>query len=117
MEPGLNLVSFTETKRGTGTNSGGSTPTYCTVTFDIENGRYANSANVSFTNPSDATRQVEVGQPVGTLPTLNYNSYGYAFAGWYTATSAGAGQQVTDQTVITNDTTFYAIFYLGGASD
>ena len=61
MEPGLNLVSFTETKRGTGTDSGGSTPTYCTVTFDIENGENASEAHAAFANPSDATRQVEAG--------------------------------------------------------
>ena len=59
MEPGLNLVSFTETKRGT--NSGESTSTYCTVTFDIENGWNALEANATFVNPSDATRQVEFG--------------------------------------------------------
>lgn len=110
MEPGLNLVSFTETKRGTGTNSGGSTPTYCTVTFDIENGDYASEANATFTNPSDATRQVEAGQPVGTLPTLSYSSSAYGLNGWYTTSQYVNGQPISDQTIITNDTTFYAIF-------
>lgn len=117
MEPGLNLVSFTETKRGTGTNSGGSTPTYCTVTFDIENGKNANYAGASFTNPSDATRQVEAGQPAGTLPTPSHANGNYTFSGWFTATSSSAGQQVTDQTVITNDITFYAIFVPMGSND
>lgn len=42
-------------------NQGGSTPTYCTVTFDIENGAIAGAASAAFTNPSDATRQVEAG--------------------------------------------------------
>lgn len=112
LEPGLNLISFTETKRGT--NSGGSTSTYCMVTFDIENGKNASQANATFVNPSDATRQVEAGQPVGTLPTLSYSVLNYEFNGWYTTPLPADGQQVTDQTVITKDTTFYALFYRGG---
>ena len=57
MEPGLNLVSFTETKRGgSDMNQGGNTPTYCTVTFDIENGLNASDVNPTFANPSDAAR-------------------------------------------------------------
>lgn len=95
-------------------NQGGNTPTYCTVTFDIENGQYASEAITTFENPSDATRQVEAGQQVGTLPTPNRANGHYTFSGWRTATSSSAGQQVTDQTVITNDITFYAIFIPAG---
>lgn len=99
-------------------NQEGNTPTYCTVTFDIENGDKASYANVSFANPSDATRQVEAGQSVGTLPTLNYLQTYYTFQGWYTMPSSATGQQVTDQTVITNDITFYATFaYVGSGAD
>ena len=97
-------------------NQGGNTPTYCTVTFDIENGLNASDVNPTFANPSDATRQVEAGQPVGTLPTLNYVSPTYIFDGWYTMPSK-TGQQITDQTVIIDDITFYAVFVYAGSID
>ena len=107
LEPGLNLISFTETKRngGNNVNSGGNNVVYHTVTFDP--GYYG-----SFVNSSDATRQVADGEEVGTLPEITSPT---TVIGWYTET-AGQGTLVTSSTIITNDVTFYAL-HGGGASN
>jgi hypothetical protein len=77
-------------------NQGGSTSTYCTVTFNIEDAQEnAQWISISFVNPSDASRQVEAGQPVGTLPELDWSSNNVIFLGWYTTPTTG-GQQVSD---------------------
>ena len=68
-------------------------PTTCTVTFN------ANSGTVS-----PATRKVESGAKLGTLPVPTLA--GYEFVGWFTAKSSGT--QITVNTVVTKDVTYYA---------
>ena len=67
------------------------------VTFDPNGG---------YLTPSERTRYVPVGSALGALPTPNRT--GYAFLGWFTAASGGT--QVTESTVITQDSdvTYYA---------
>lgn len=64
-----------------------------TVTFNANGGTCAT-----------ATRSVQSGKAVGTLPTATRS--GYTLAGWYTAASGGT--QVTASTVVTKDVTYYA---------
>ena len=64
-----------------------------TVTFNANGGTCA-----------AATRSVQSGKAVGTLPTATRS--GYTLAGWYTAASGGT--QVTASTVVTKDVTYYA---------
>ena len=112
LEPGLNLISFTETKRGSESSSSGGNngeSTTKTVTFNITDGAMASLAQLSFTNQSDATRQVTAGQPVGSLPTVNVGNDGFDFSMWGTTTSRSTAELVTSATVITDDVTFYAI--------
>lgn len=113
MEPGLNLISFTETKRGDGSSSGngggGSNVVYHIVTFDP-----GSSGNL--VNSSDATRQVADGEAVGTLPDcIGMGPYSFNYW-WYTGQN-GVITQVTSSTVITADVTFYAQYSSGGAND
>ncbi|MBQ6843372.1 MAG: leucine-rich repeat protein, partial [Agathobacter sp.] len=65
-----------------------------TVTFNANGG----------TKLSTDTKEIEEDQVVGTLPTVERE--GYTFKGWYT--DASGGTQITENTVITEDTTFYA---------
>ena len=52
------------------------------------------------------TARVAPGEKIGTLPTPTRG--GYDFAGWYTRLNGGAGVQVTENTVIQENTTLYA---------
>ena len=66
------------------------------VTFDPNGG----------TIPSqDATRNVQNGTSVGTLPTTMTRT-DYNFDGWYTAQSGGT--KITSQTIVNGATTYYA---------
>ena len=60
------------------------------------------NANGGSSTPSSVVR--ESGAAVGTLPTATRT--GYEFLGWFTA--ASGGEQVTAETVVTADVTFYA---------
>ena len=53
---------------------------------------------------SEPTREVEVNNPVGVLPTATRN--GYRFLGWFTLPSGGT--QITGQEIVTQDVTYYA---------
>ena len=53
---------------------------------------------------SEANRGVQNGQPVGTLPTCN--RIGHIFNGWFTLPEGGT--QISADTIITNNVTFYA---------
>ncbi len=64
-----------------------------TVTFN------ANGGSVS-----ETTRNVENGKRIGTLPTPTM--LGYVFEGWFT--SEEDGEQITADTIITGDVTYYA---------
>ena len=64
-----------------------------TVTFD------ANGGTVS-----ETTRNVEVGEKIGSLPTPTYTDY--IFKGWFT--SANDGTEINANTIITDNITFYA---------
>jgi uncharacterized repeat protein (TIGR02543 family) len=68
------------------------TPTY-TVTWNGNGG-----------TPSEASRQVNAGAAVGTLPTATRSSH--TLSGWYTAASGGT--QITASTVIGGNVTYYA---------
>ena len=65
----------------------------CTVSFDAQGGTPA---------PEDAT--YIVGDAFGTLPSVTKTDY--KFKGWFTA--ATGGEQVTEATLVTGDTTLYA---------
>ena len=64
-----------------------------TVTFDAVGG-----------TPSEASRTVKTDAQVGALPTAARP--GYALAGWFTAREGG--DEVTAETVVTEDVTYYA---------
>lgn len=66
---------------------------YATVTWNANGGA-----------ASESSRQVQKGQPVGTLPT--WSRSGYTFNGWYTAASGGS--KISASTVINNNVTYYA---------
>ena len=70
--------------------------TVYTVTFDANGG----SLGTGTANP----RPVADGAAVGALPTPALD--GYSFAGWWT--DASGGTQITGQTAVTGDVTFYA---------
>ena len=63
-----------------------------TVTFDNNDGS------------STSTKRIEVGNKVGTLPTPK--RLGYSLDGWFTLSEGG--EQITEDTIITEDITFYA---------
>ena len=67
-----------------------------TVTFD---------PNLGTIPAEDATRTIEVGDEVGSLPTTATRT-DYGFAGWYTAASGGT--KINAKQVVTQDTTYYA---------
>ena len=64
-----------------------------TVTFNANGG-----------SCSTSSKQYASGETLGTLPTATRS--GYTFDGWYTSSSGGT--QVTAETVVTADVTFYA---------
>lgn len=66
---------------------------YATVTWNANGG-----------TASESSRQVQKGQPVGTLPT--WTRSGYTFNGWYTAASGGS--KISASTVVNNNVTYYA---------
>lgn len=68
----------------------------CTVTLDANGGTMDGNAT--------ATRNVESGKQIGTLPTPTRD--GYNFLGWYTATSGGS--LVEAGTIVSDDMTIYA---------
>ena len=75
-----------------------SVPTVCTVTFDARGGRV-----------SPAVRQVMTGTAIGTLPIpVRAN---YAFQGWFTA--SGGGSQITKDTKVEANATYYAHWMSG----
>ena len=65
---------------------------------------YMVSFNANGGSCSTSSRQYQSGTTLGTLPTAT--RAGYEFLGWFTA--AGGGTQVTAETVVTADVTFYA---------
>ena len=78
-----------------------SVPVVCTVKFDARGGR------VSLTS-----RQVLNGTAVGALPVpVRAN---YAFQGWFTA--SGGGSQITKDTKVEANTTYYAHWMFAGPS-
>lgn len=68
-----------------------------TITFDANGGQI---------NSADATRVVEIGSEITSFPTVNYS--GMVLDGWFTDPDAGEGEQVTEQTIVNEDVTFYA---------
>lgn len=64
-----------------------------TVTFDPNGG----------TTP-EATRTIDMGEPLGPLPELN--RVGYEFDGWFT--QAEGGEQISADLIVTGNVTFYA---------
>ena len=66
------------------------------IDFEANGGTFANS--------SDATRYVEPGDEVGTLPTITKGIY--TFDGWYA--DSGFNTQVSATTIPTESTTYYA---------
>ena len=76
---------------------------FYTVTFNATGG----AASV-------ASKEVEDGAAIGTLPSATWS--GYTFLGWFTAASGGT--QVTAATVVTADVTWYAHWEkIGGGGD
>ncbi len=69
--------------------------TSSTVTFDVNGG---------ILEAESAARAVENGTAVGTLPSPTRE--GYVFDGWWT--DASGGTQVTAETTVTDDVTYYA---------
>jgi len=69
-------------------------PKIVTITFNANGG-----------TPNPATRQITVGSPLGTLPTVT--KVGCKFDGWYNAASDGGKINSTDP-ISGNYTTFYA---------
>lgn len=67
--------------------------TISTVTFDGNGGV-----------PSEPSRNVETGNPVGSLPTATRD--GYLLIGWFTEADGGA--EVDNQVIITDNVTYYA---------
>ena len=67
-----------------------------TVTFDPNGGIIAEA---------DAARAVMEGAAVGELPEATRDGY-WAFDGWFT--EAEGGEQISAETVVTNDVTYYA---------
>ena len=67
----------------------------CTITFDPTLGTIA---------AADETRTAEIGEKIGTLPLPT--SLTHTFDGWFTQTEGG--EQITENTIVTQETTFYA---------
>ena len=67
----------------------------CTVTFNANGGA-----------TSVASREIEEGSAIGELPTAARE--GYKFLGWFTA--ASEGMQVTADTIVTADVTWFAVW-------
>ena len=66
----------------------------CTVTFDPNGG----------TLVDEGTRVVVIDNPIGTFPRVTY--VGWNFLGWFT--DPVDGEEVTADTIVTDDTTYYA---------
>ena len=66
--------------------------------------RYLLTFDANGGTPSTQTQRVDENGRVGTLPAATRD--GYAFDGWYT--SATGGERITESTVPTEDTTYYA---------
>ena len=77
------------------------TPQLCTVTFNGSSG-----------TPSEASRTINGGTAVGTLPTATRS--GYTFGGWYTGVN-GSGSRFTATTSVTASITVYAYWIEGSA--
>ena len=73
------------------------------VTFEANGGTSA-----------ETTRTVDDGGAIGALPRPTRS--GYAFVGWFTETNGG-GSQVTEETVVTGDVTYYAHWTAAGGGD
>jgi len=73
------------------------------VTFDGNGG-----------TPSEPTRTVNNGDPVGELPTATPVNSSYELEGWYT--EAEGGTKITEETIITENVTYYA-HYVYNSSD
>ena len=71
-------------------------PQNYTITFDPGDG--------DLDNPTEATREVQGGTAIGTLPTATYAHH--TFLGWFTDPTNGT--QITDQTIVTGNDTYYA---------
>ena len=72
--------------------------------LDGENPKQTVTFNANGGVVSPATRVVEKGGIVGTMPTPTRS--GYSFVGWFT--SASGGTKVTTATVVTGNVTYYA---------
>ncbi|MDD3646555.1 MAG: InlB B-repeat-containing protein [Candidatus Gracilibacteria bacterium] len=92
----INTANYTWscTGQNTGTTASCSAPRQYTVTFNANGG----------TTPSPETKAVTYNTAIGTLATTSRD--GYAFNGWFTATSGGT--QITENTEIIANITYYA---------
>ena len=61
----------------------------------------------------EGTREVEAGTKIGTLPTPSRTNY--VFDGWYTL--AEGGEEITENTIINNDITYYAHWITTAVAD
>jgi len=73
-----------------------------TVTFDPGDG-----------SVSETSREVEIGLPVGILPTPTRNDH--SFIGWFT--QENGGDEVTDDTIVTENITLYAHWEEDGVAE
>ena len=71
-------------------------PQNYTITFDPGDG--------DLDDPTEATREVQGGTAIGTLPTATYAHH--TFLGWYTDPTNGT--EITDQTIVSGNDTYYA---------
>ncbi len=107
----------TKTSGGTVFDDNDTTVKPTDITSDIKNGscsvtlyaqwtvnKYTVTFNANGGSVSEASRKVNYGSTVGTLP--NASRSGYSFKGWYT--SASGGTKISASQVIKSNVTYYA---------
>ena len=97
-----------QTVRNLATMNGADVPLYAVWVLEGQTVRITFNPNGGSVSPT--TRAVTVGLTVGTLPIPVRT--GFTFAGWYTA--ATGGTQMTAETVVTGNVTYYAQWKVNG---